>query len=83
MVWVWIASLVTKYSLEGKLPDPSLVQEVILKTAIEGRTAIGRLLNQLNTQLPFPYAHTVAAIVKAFIILLAVQAGMICGYAIR
>jgi len=83
MVWVWIASLVTKFSLEGKLPDPTLVQEQVLKAAVEGRSAIGKLLNQLNTQLPFPYAHTVTAIVKTFLFALAFQAGLISGFAIR
>lgn len=41
VVWVWIASLFTKWCLEGRLPDPAANQEKMLELCAEARDAIG------------------------------------------
>lgn len=83
VVWVWIASLFTKWCLEGRLPDPAANQEKMLELCAEARDAIGNLLNQLNTQFPLPYTHTVTYMMKALFAVMALQCGTISGIAMR
>jgi len=49
----------------------------------EARDAIGNLLNQLNTQFPLPYTHTVTYMMKALFAVMALQCGTISGIALR
>lgn len=64
VVWVWIASYVTKWCLDGRLPNPLENQEKILEECIEARNAIANILARINTQFPLSYTHLVVFMIK-------------------
>ena len=81
VVWVWVASYITRLCLDGKMPDPLRNQEYFLGECIQARNAIANVLARINTQFPLSYTHLVVFMVKLLLFVHAVVAGYILGLA--
>jgi hypothetical protein len=81
VVWVWLASYITRLCLDGKMPDPLRNQEYFLSECIQARNAIANVLARINTQFPLSYTHLVVFMVKLLLFVHAVVAGYILGLA--
>ena len=81
VVWVWLASYITKLCLDGRMPDPLRNQEYFLSEAIQARNAIANVLARINTQFPLSYTHLVVFMVKLLLFVHSVVAGYILGLA--
>jgi len=77
VVWVWIASLFTKWCLDGRLPSPLENQNTILEECNTARNNIAMILARVNTQYPMSYSHLVISMVKVLLIIQALVAGYI------
>jgi len=82
VVWVWIASLFTKWCLDGRLPSPLENQNTILEECNTARNNIAMILARVNTQYPMSYSHLVISMVKVLLIIQAVVAGYIFSLAV-
>jgi hypothetical protein len=77
VVWVWIASLFTKWCLDGRLPSPVENQNTVLEECNVARNNIAMILARINTQYPMSYSHLVISMVKVLLIIQALVAGYI------
>ena len=77
VVWVWIASLFTKWCLDGRLPNPLENQNTILEECNTARNNISMILARVNTQYPMSYSHLVISMVKVLLIIQALCSGYI------
>jgi len=77
VVWVWIASYMTKLCLDGRLPNPLANQESVLEECIEARNSIANILARVNTQFPLSYTHLVVFMVKLLLYVHSIIAGYI------
>ena len=77
VIWVWIASLFTKWCLDGRLPSPVENQNTILEECNTARNNIAMILARVNTQYPMSYSHLVISMVKVLLLIQAMVAGYI------
>jgi len=77
VIWVWIASLFTKWCLDGRLPNPLENQNTILEECNTARNNISMILARVNTQYPMSYSHLVITMVKMLLVIQALVAGYI------
>lgn len=75
VIWVWIASLFTKWCLDGRLPDPLENQNTVLDECSQARNKISMILARVNTQYPMSYSHLVISMVKMLLLIQAIVAG--------
>lgn len=79
-VWAWVQMLMDEQFRMNRIPRELYipVQNEIMK----GRTAVKTIFTHLSTPMPFAYVHLMACLVHVNLLLLALQAGMVCTQAI-
>lgn len=80
VMWIWIASLVSRMSQDGWLPPMQApTYGFVMKTVTEAHTAIRNIRQSVWVQAPFTYVHLLAVLVHVNNIVNAVSFGIVLG----
>jgi len=79
-VWAWIQMLMDEQFRMQRIP--SGIQISVQTEITNARTAVKTIFTHLTTPMPFAYVHLMACLVHLNLLLLVLQAGMVCTAAI-
>mmetsp|Transcript_50243 Transcript_50243/g.135222 ORF Transcript_50243/g.135222 Transcript_50243/m.135222 type:complete len:409 (+) Transcript_50243:2-1228(+) len=79
-VWAWVQMLMDDQFRMQRIPRE--LNMPVQNEIIKGRTAVKTIFTHLNTPMPFAYVHLMACLVHVNLLLLVLQAGMVCTQAI-
>lgn len=77
--WQWNAQLVHVLFKQGCFPPP--VMAMLHRLCLEARGGLDGIVVQLNSQLPFAYAHLISLLVQGAVILNSVKCGILLALA--
>jgi predicted membrane chloride channel (bestrophin family) len=79
-VWAWVQMLLDEQFRMQRIPRELHIP--VQNEIVKGRTAVKTIFTHLTTPIPFAYVHLMACLVHVNLLLLALQAGMVCTQAI-
>jgi predicted membrane chloride channel (bestrophin family) len=79
-VWAWVQMLMDDQFRTQRIPRELHLS--VQNEIIKGRTAVKTIFTHLSTPIPFAYVHLMACLVHVNLLLLVLQAGMVCTQAI-
>lgn len=79
-VWAWIQMLMDEQFTMQRIP--AVIQMSVQTEITNARTAVKTIFTHLTTPMPFAYVHLMACLVHLNLLLLVLQAGMVCTAAI-
>lgn len=78
---VWLASLFTKWTMDGRLPFPLENQAAFMEHVASARNAVAEALATVTTQFPLSHKHLVVFTAKLMMLTEAIEVGVIGGSA--